>query len=146
MRRRRSSSYARAAIADKAVFDASVLVRAGLSRSTTAREWTARLDDDLRAYAPDLIWIEVANALWLAVRAKALSRALADDVLATTLQLPIHVHSLAPLCRPALSTAAEFGLTAYDACYLVLADALDATLVTADRRLADVAPNAELIS
>jgi len=128
------------------VFDASVLVRAGIGRSTTAREWTARLNDDLRAYAPELIWIELANALRLAVRANALSRPLADDVLTTTLQLPIDVLPLAPLCRPALSSALALGLSAYDACYVVLADALDAILVTADRRLADAASRAELIA
>jgi predicted nucleic acid-binding protein len=128
------------------VFDASVLVRAGIERSTTARQWTARLNDDLRAYAPELIWIELANALRLAVRANALSRTLADDVLATTLQLPIDVRPLAPLCRPALSSALALGLSVYDACYVVLADALDAILVTADRRLADAASRAELIA
>ena len=36
-------------------------------------------------------------------------------------------------------------MTVYDALYVVVADVVDATLVTADRRLADAAPRAELI-
>jgi predicted nucleic acid-binding protein len=36
-------------------------------------------------------------------------------------------------------------MSGYDALYLVLADATDATLVTADRRLAEAASRAELV-
>jgi predicted nucleic acid-binding protein len=50
------------------------------------------------------------------------------------------------MAMASLARALETGLSAYDACYLVLADAADATLVTADRRLADAAAKAELIA
>ena len=37
-------------------------------------------------------------------------------------------------------------LSVYDACYVVLAEALDAPLVTADRRLAEATANAVLLT
>jgi predicted nucleic acid-binding protein len=39
--------------------------------------------------------------------------------------------------------AIESGLSAYDYCYAVLAESIDAPLVTADRRLAAAVANAE---
>jgi predicted nucleic acid-binding protein len=122
-----------------------VLVRAGASGSSSARDWTARIGKDLRAFAPDLIWIEVANALRGGVRAKLLAPAQADSVLTTLLRLPLEISSLGLLARPALDAALSRGLTAYDACYVVLADSLGATLVTADRGLAAAVERAELI-
>jgi predicted nucleic acid-binding protein len=50
------------------------------------------------------------------------------------------------LARASLAAALELGLTSYDASYVVLAGAFDATLITADRRLAAAYDKAELIS
>jgi predicted nucleic acid-binding protein len=49
-----------------------------------------------------------------------------------------------PECSRPLAVSRR--LTAYDACYVVLAETLDAPLVTADRRLAAATPNAVLIT
>jgi predicted nucleic acid-binding protein len=49
------------------------------------------------------------------------------------------------LAALALDRAVVGDLSVYDACYVVLADALGATLVTADRTLAAAAGRAELI-
>lgn len=59
--------------------------------------------------------------------------------------LPLRVHPNRTLAAAALARAVEVGLGAYDAFYLVLADALDAILVTADRRLAAAYDRVELI-
>jgi predicted nucleic acid-binding protein len=45
----------------------------------------------------------------------------------------------------AMAVALERGLTVYDAAYVVLAEALDAPLVTADRQLADATEQAILL-
>jgi hypothetical protein len=42
--------------------------------------------------------------------------------------------------------AIESGLSAYDYCYAVLAESIDAPLVTADRRLAAAVANAEFLT
>ena len=146
MRPRRRRSSARTAIADKAVFDASVVLRAAVAESPSAREWLARLDADLHGHAPELIWIEVTNGLRRAVLAGIVETALARRFLSAALRLPITLRSHRDLALPAFDVALDRGLSAYDAGYVVLAEALDAILVTADRTLASAVPKAELIA
>jgi predicted nucleic acid-binding protein len=136
----------RIAIAVKAVFDASVFVRAGAYRSTEARTWTARIGKPLRVVVPDLVWLEIANALKRRVTVAGMAEAHADAILTTTRRFPLEIRGLADLAQPALAASLAQGLSVYDAAYLVLAEALDATLVTADRRLAEAASRAELIA
>jgi predicted nucleic acid-binding protein len=59
--------------------------------------------------------------------------------------LPVRVHSQARFAEPALERALASGISGYDAFYVVLADAVDATLVTADRRLAGAYDRVELL-
>ena len=146
MRLHPRSSSARTAIADKAVFDASIVLRAAVAGSPSAREWLARLDADLHGHAPDSIWIEVANGLRRAVLAGIVETALARRFLDAALRLPITLRSHRDLALPAFDVALDRGLSAYDAGYVVLAEALDAILVTADRTLAAAVPGAELIA
>jgi predicted nucleic acid-binding protein len=117
-----------------------------VDRSPAARAWTARLDRDVRGHAPDLLWAEVASALRLYVQTGALTRRQAHEVLAYALGLRLSIRPLRGLAAPALDRALASDLSVYDACYVVLADALGATLVTADRTLAAAAGRAELIS
>ena len=66
--------------------------------------------------------------------------------LGAALRLPITLRSHQDLALPAFDVALDRGLSVYDASYVVLAEALDAILVTADRTLASAAPEAELIA
>jgi predicted nucleic acid-binding protein len=61
-----------------------------------------------------------------------------DAAVSDLLDFPVAVYPTAPLLRRAWELRGN--LTAYDACYAALAEAADAPLVTADRRLAN-APN-----
>jgi predicted nucleic acid-binding protein len=89
--------------------------------------------------APDVMPVEVANALWKKVRrgdlaeetlVTALTRLLASDlVLSPTVSLLLRA------TRLAVDTAHPV----YDCVYLALADQQGATLATADRRLAQTA-------
>ncbi len=131
----------------RAVFDASVLIRAIVDESEVARDWLrAVARGELTALVPELIWAEIANALHLYVRSRRMRRAEAQEALVRLLQLPIESQRLAPLTLVALELAAKRRLTAYDAYYVALADAADAVLVTADRRLASSVDRAELVS
>jgi predicted nucleic acid-binding protein len=128
------------------VFDASVIVRAGVDQSPQARSWTRRLDEEIYGYAPDLLWLEVASALRRYVGTGSMTLKQAHTVLAYASGLRLENQPLRGLAAPALDSAVVHGLSVYDACYVVLADALDATLVTADRNLAAAAGRAELIA
>jgi predicted nucleic acid-binding protein len=122
-------------------------VRAVLDQSEAAREWTTRAElNDVHALAPDLIWAEVTHAMSRLVRAGSVTPTAATASLAWFVGLPLESRSVRPLAALALDRALAKGLSAYDACYLVIAEAADAVLVTADRRLAEVAAKAELIA
>lgn len=94
---------------------------------------------------PELAFAEVANALAVSVRGGKLTSEEAEAALAAMIELRLRAVSLRELTGPAFSAALERGVTVYDACYLVLAEAAEATLVTADRRLAKRAARSALL-
>jgi predicted nucleic acid-binding protein len=95
--------------------------------------------------APDLVYGEVANALLRYVRTGGLTAADADEAMRLMLEVPVRVVSLRSLAPDALMLAREIGLSAYDATYALLAEAIGATLLTGDRRLAAAVVRAALI-
>jgi predicted nucleic acid-binding protein len=130
-----------------AVFDASLLVRAAVDEHPSARHWTSRAESgQLAVLAPGLIWAEVVHAFVRYVRGGHLSAESAHERLSWLLQLPIRSEPIESLALAALPRAHSSGGRGSDACNLGLAAAADATLVTADRRLADAASKAELIA
>jgi hypothetical protein len=94
---------------------------------------------ELELIAPDLIWPELTNVVWKKLRQ---SECTLDHALAV-LELfendaPALVAS-APLASRALDLAHRLGESAYDCLYLAAAIENEATLATADARLARVA-------
>jgi predicted nucleic acid-binding protein len=83
--------------------------------------------------APHLIDVEVAQVLRRRVAAGRLEDTRAREAIADLLAVPIVRYPHDPLL-PRIWHLRE-NLTAYDAAYVVLAEALDATLITCDRRL-----------
>jgi predicted nucleic acid-binding protein len=133
-------------IADRAVVDASVLVRAGVEDTTSARDWLESVESGrTEALAPEILWLEVASVLRRYVASAAMSRSHAGSVLRRMLALPIHIYSHQALAEPALDRALGRGLSVYDASYLALAEVAHAVVITADRRLAEAAEQAELV-
>jgi predicted nucleic acid-binding protein len=90
-----------------------------------------------RLLAPPLLWLEVMNVLARRYRLGP------DAVLEAIVELEASGIETIELDRPtlllSLDAVGRFGLTAYDAAYLALAEAADADLLTADARLASVA-------
>lgn len=84
--------------------------------------------------APDLLRIEVLSVIRLHLNAGELSTRQAANAVADLMSLPIVVYPTAPLLKRCWELRGN--VTAYDACYVSLAEAIDATLVTADARLA----------
>lgn len=86
-------------------------------------------------HIPDLFYIECASILLKYTR--RFGRPLADSQadLADLKRLALKSTSTAGLMEDALTFANETKLTAYDACYAVLAQRLEIPLVTADQML-----------
>jgi predicted nucleic acid-binding protein len=131
---------------ERAVFDASVFVRALIGREPTAASWLRRLvDAELVVSVPDLVHAEVANALLQYVKDGTLSLRAGQRRLEFCRSLPLTVYELGSLVGGALGYAERHELSVYDACYAVLAEVEDAVLVTADRRLAGTSNSPALL-
>lgn len=87
--------------------------------------------------APDLLWIECANALWVKARRGELEPTEAVDRLTTLAEAPVERAASEPLLGAALDLALRLDRTVYDCLYLALARDREATLVTFDRRFAE---------
>lgn len=84
--------------------------------------------------APDLLRVEVMSVLRRQLGAKSLTPAQASNALEDLLSLPLVVYPTAALLRRGWELCGN--TTAYDSCYVALAEALDCPLLTADQRLA----------
>ena len=84
---------------------------------------------------PDLFYAECANILWKYVQRFGYSRAEARKDISELKSLDLKVVSTAFLMPRALELALKWEVTAYDACYLALAEELKAPFVTADQKL-----------
>ncbi|MCL5428834.1 MAG: type II toxin-antitoxin system VapC family toxin [Chloroflexi bacterium] len=110
------------------------------SRAVT--EIFARIDGEtpLALHVPDLFYIECASVLLkLARRIKRPAAEVQSD-LVDLARLSLSVMSTSDLMAAAFKIAVQTGLTAYDACYLALAQVLKASLVTADNELLALTP------
>jgi predicted nucleic acid-binding protein len=85
-------------------------------------------------HAPHLVDVEVSQALRRLARAGEVSPGRAADAIADLADLDLHRHPHLDLLRRAWKL--RDNLTAYDAMYVALAEAIDAPLVTCDRPLA----------
>ncbi len=117
--------------------DASVAVKLVLTESDS--EAADRLMNH-RLVAPDLLLPECATIIWKAVRRGELDGAQARLACVTMLALPFELVPSRDLLPAALVRAVELGHPAYDCLYLEAAARLGLPLVTADRRLARLAP------
>lgn len=117
------------------VVDASALLEV-LLQTDAAAAVEARLFDGSTLHAPHLLDLEVAQVVRRYERAGFLSaqrgREALDDLAAFRIERYPHNLFLSRVW------ALRANVTAYDACYLALAESLDAPLLTMDRRLAGV--------
>jgi len=93
----------------------------------------------LSVHAPDLLMIEVANALWKQVRFAGLTPNDAERSMIELLAVDLTLYRLAELASGALALAISHGITAYDATYVQLARSRGLTLWTLDQKLARAA-------
>lgn len=117
------------------VVDASALLEV-LLRTDAAAAVEERLFTGGTLHAPHLLDLEVAQVLRRYERAEELSGRRGREALADLASFRIERYPHLPFLSRVWSLRAN--ATAYDACYLALAEALEAPLLTRDRRLADI--------
>jgi predicted nucleic acid-binding protein len=98
--------------------------------------WNAWFESGATIIAPALLYYEVTNAIYLQQRLNGFSAEAGAQALATAQALPVRLHAEAHLHAGAMLLAQRFALPAtYAAHYLAMAEAFDAVLWTADRKL-----------
>ncbi len=86
-------------------------------------------------HVPELFYIECANIFWKKKQRGVCSESQAVQALSDLLALPLISTAHAVLTVDALKLALALDITAYDACYLALAERLAMPLITADQKL-----------
>jgi predicted nucleic acid-binding protein len=92
---------------------------------------------EVRFVVPDLFYVEIASAIWKAVRVGRLARAIGDQALVLLTQREFATVPSLKLLDKAFQIATAFERTVYDSLYVALAVQTDSQLVTADERLAN---------
>jgi predicted nucleic acid-binding protein len=119
-----------------ALLDTSVAVKWFVTEEDSERAadlQQAHLRDDLQLHAPDILLMEMANALRYSGRLSE-ERILEDLETFSALGVEIVSFSI-DLLNSAVSLSLEHDLAVYDAYFLALAQALEMPLITADRRM-----------
>jgi predicted nucleic acid-binding protein len=118
------------------VVDASVLAPAVADGGSDGDTFRHRLRGEAVA-GPDLLRVEVISVIRRQTANVVLTVEQANQAIEDLLDLPLAIYPTAPLLHRVW--ALRNNVTAYDACYAALAEALGCPLLTADRRLANAA-------
>ena len=113
------------------------MVLAVLLADDPAAEWAQGVLSGSQLIAPHLMPAEVANRLRSAEARGDISSNDGRDAIDNLLDLPIELHPFEPLARRVWELRGA--VTAYDAWYVALAEALDLPLATLDARLSRAA-------
>jgi len=115
------------------VVDASVLIETLLLGRTAAHVFQA-LREESSLHVPELVDLEVAQVLRRYERRRDISRSRAENAMVDYRSLGLVRHSIS-MFLPRIWQLRN-NMTAYDACYVALAESLDAVVLTLDARLA----------
>jgi predicted nucleic acid-binding protein len=116
------------------VVDASALLEFLLQTSLGARVEARLFRGEDELHAPHLVDVEIAQGLRRLVRTGEVSSGRADEAIADLIDLDLHRHAHLDLLGRVWKL--RDNVTAYDAIYVALAEAMEATLVTCDDPLA----------
>lgn len=116
------------------VVDASALLEFLLQTSLGARVEARLFGEEDELHAPHLLDVEVAQGLRRLVRTGEVSSGRAEEAIADLTDLDLHRHAHLDLLDRAWKL--RDNISAYDAMYVALAEAIEAPIITCDRPLA----------
>ena len=116
------------------VVDASALLEFLLQTSLGARVEARLFGEENELHAPHLLDVEIAQGLRRLVRTGEVSSGRAEEAIADLTDLDLHRHAHLDLLDRAWKL--RDNISAYDAMYVALAEAIDAPIVTCDSPLA----------
>ena len=119
------------------VVDASVAFKWFLPEESHSSQAIAVLQDGATLIAPDFLIVEVCSAAWRSARLGRISQVQADEIAASLPQFFDRLVSAAGLAPRAVAIAGQIDHPVCDCLYLAVAEAEEASLVTADMRLLD---------
>jgi predicted nucleic acid-binding protein len=120
------------------VVDASVAVKLFLAEPLAAEAialFGLLTDPVISFHVPDLFYVECANIFWKYVQRGLATSSQASGYLSALKALPLQRTPTFDLVDDALALAVNQGITAYDACYVSLAQRLGLPFITADQKL-----------
>ena len=120
------------------VIDPSAAIEISLYRSH-AQDFIHFLEDTLWVGAPDLFISESTNVFWKYHQFEDLPSEICEESLERTIQLVDEFYPTYDLYLEALSVSFQTNHPAYDSMYLVLARRNNATLLTRDKKLYQMA-------
>jgi predicted nucleic acid-binding protein len=127
-------------VAPRFVVDASVGIKLFVDEEFSDKATQLFGHPQARLFIPDLFYIECANILLKYTRRFNRPAHDAEQDLADLGRLALDATPTSELIDESLALALEYNLSAYDACYAVLARRLEIPLLTADGRLANAIP------
>jgi len=117
------------------VVDASVALKWFFAEEPHAAEAAALLRDGSALIAPDILIAETCNAAWRLVRLRQIERAELGDIATLLPRFFTELVGAAFLAPRAVLIACQLDHPVYDCLYIGLAEARNASFLTADRRL-----------
>jgi len=124
----------------RAVVDTNVIAYYLLGTPTHAAEARRFWENAMEPLAPSLWEAELANVVWMSIRAGALQDSDGPAKLHLARRLGIHSVTTRSLWHGALLRAVQSGVSAYDTLFVELAERERVPLVTFDQRLLNTWP------
>ncbi len=131
-------------LAFKCVIDTNIVIKPFIDDPLTEKAnqlFELLINPATQFFAPDLIYVECANVFCKYVRANLYT---ADQVavgIKSISALPLQITSTKSLTAQAVQIGLQYGISAYDGCYVALSHQIQAPLLTLDKRLYNTLTN-----